>query len=306
MFPGKSQRARGFAAAAIALCLLSAALPAYLAGDVRQVGVGAGLLLCAAAAGFAAWRHERRKHLPPEEPADQPELRLLEEVAATLKDGLNTITGFSELLVHEVRACRGPEAPTASRFVLEGSEDLSRFVSNLQDFVRHEQGRIRLVEQQVDAAELVEAALSLCRVAAERADVVLVARLLEGVELRCDASRLRDAVAGMVLWSAGRAPRGSIVSISFRQFGGTLLAIRVTSMTAASARRVKDSSFTPELTLDGLTGFALPVAHRVAQLHCAELTIESGPGGQTTLCLTLPPHRIMRPRRDDDCKTRAA
>ena len=306
MLPGKSQRARSFAAAAIAFCLLSSALPAYLAGDVRQAGVGVGLLLCAAVAGFAAWRHGHRKHLPPEPPADQPDLRLLEEVAATLRDGLNTITGFSELLVHEVRACRGPEAPAASRFVLEGSEDLSRFVSSLQDFVRCEQGRIRLVEQQVDAAELVEAALSLCRTAAERADVVLVARLLEGVELHCDASRLRDAVAGMVLWSAGRAPRGSVVGISLLPFGGTSLAIRVTSMTAASARRTRDGTFNPELSLDGLKGFALPVAHRVALLHCADLTIESGPGGRTTLCLIMPPHRIMRLGRNDDCENRAA
>lgn len=306
MFPGKSQRARGFAAAAIALCLLSTVLPAYLAGDARQAGVGVGLLLCAAAAGFAAWRHERRKQPPQEPPADQPDLRLLEEVAATLRDGLSTITGFSELLEHEVRACRGPEAPAASRFVLEGSEDLSRFVSSLQDFVRCEQGRVRLVEQQVDAAELVEAALSLCRTAAERADVVLVARLLDGVDLRCDASRLRDAVAGMVLWSAGKAPRGSTVGISLVQFGGTSLAIRVTSITSASARRARDGTFNPELTLDGLEGFALPVAHRVAVLHCAELTIESGPGGRTTLCLVMPAHRILRLRRDDDCENRAA
>ena len=35
MLPGKSHMAVGLAAAAVFLCLLSAVLPAYLAGDAR-------------------------------------------------------------------------------------------------------------------------------------------------------------------------------------------------------------------------------------------------------------------------------
>jgi hypothetical protein len=54
MFPGRSHLATGLAAAAIVLCLLSSALPAWLAGDPWQAAIALVLLLGAAPAGLAA------------------------------------------------------------------------------------------------------------------------------------------------------------------------------------------------------------------------------------------------------------
>jgi two-component system, NarL family, sensor histidine kinase EvgS len=309
MLPGKSHMAMGLAAAAVALCLLSSALPAYLAGDPWQAMTGLALLSAASAAGLAAWRlHRRVRSAPEPQPvADSAELCLLETVAGVLRDGLIPITGFSEMLAHGApRERRGPQAMNASRFILDSSEDLSRFVANLQDFVRHEQGRIRLVEQQVDAAELIEAALGICRGVAERADVVLVARLLDGVDLRCDAGRIRQAIANMVLWAAGTAPAGSVVGVRLFEGQEKSVAISVTSMAELTRERVAAGPFDPHLPLDGLRGFALPVARRVALLHGGDLTIHSGPGAGITACLMLPPHRVIWPERAEASASRAA
>ncbi len=309
MLPGKSQMAMGLAAAAVSLCLLSSALPACLAGDPWQAVTSLGLLCGASGAGLAAWRLHRRVR-PASEPqpvADQAELRLLESVAGVLREGLIPISGFSELLAQGVpHERRGPQAVNASRFILDNSEDLTRFVSNLQDFVRHEQGRVRLVEQQVDAAELIEAALGICRGVAERADVVLVARLLDGLELRCDAGRIRQAIANMVLWAAGTAPAGSVVGVRLFEGEGKSVAISVTSMAELTRESVASGPFDPHPPLDGLSGFALPVARRVALLHAGDLTIDSGPGAGTTACLMLPPHRVIWPERAEACASRAA
>ena len=309
MLPGKSHMAMGLAAAASVLCLLSSALPAYLAGDPWQAMTGLGLLLCAAAAGLAAWRLHRGTEAAPEpQPAaDGLELRLLETVAGVLRDGLIPIRGFSELMaLGGAQERRGPQAMNAGRFILDNSEDLSRFVANLQDFVRHEQGRISLVEQQVDAAELIEAALGICRGAAERADVVLVARLLDGVELRCDAGRIRQAIANMVLWAAGTAPAGSVVGIRLFEREENAVGISVTSTAELARESMSAGAFDPHLPLEGLRGFALPVARRVALLHAGDLTIDSGPGAGTTACLILPPHRVIWPERAEACASRAA
>jgi signal transduction histidine kinase len=301
--------AMGLAAAAIVLCLLSSALPAFLAGDPWQAVAGLGLLSCAAAAGFAAWRlHHSTEAAPEPQPAaDRLELRLLETVAGVLRDGLIPIRGFSELLARGGREeRRGPQAMNAGRFILDNSEDLSRFVANLQDFVRHEQGRISLVEQQVDAAELIEAALGICRGAAERADVVLVARLLDGVELRCDAGRTRQAIANMVLWATGTASAGSVVGVRLFEREENAVGISVTSTAERARESVSAGAFDPHLPLEGLRGFALPVARRVALLHAGDLKIESGPGAGTTACLILPPHRVIWPERAEACASRAA
>ena len=301
--------AMGLAAAAVALCLLSSVFPAYLAGDPWQALTGLGLLSGALAAGLAAWRfHYGVRPAPEPQPvADGAELRLLETVAGVLRDGLIPITGFSELLARGgPQERRGPQAMNASRFILDSSQDLSRFVASLQDFVRHEQGRIRLVEQHVDAAELIEAALGVCRGAAERADVVLVARLLDGLELRCDAVRIRQAIANMVLWAAGTAPAGSVVGVRLFEGEGKSAAISVTTMAEPTRESGAAGPFDPHLPLDGLRGFALPVARRVALLHAGDLTIDSGPGAGTTACLILPPHRVIWPERAEACASRAA
>lgn len=296
MLPGKSHLANGLAAAAIVLLLLSSILPAALAGDPWQAALGVGLLAGAMAAGHTA-RRARRSLAPPTQPA--PDLRLLGTVANALCEGLITVRGFAELLARtEGPDGISPGARGASRFILENSEDLTRFIANLQDFVRCEEGRIRLVEQQVDAAELVEAALNLCRSAAERADVVLVALLVEGLELRCDPRRIRNAIADMVLWITDAAPAGSVVRVWLLHLEAKSVAVRVTSTVGN-----RPVSFEPH---EGLRGFALPVARRMALLHSGDLTIDSGSGAGTTACLILPPHRVIRTAPAGTCESRAA
>ena len=227
-------------------------------------------------------------------------------MAAALRDALNTIRGFSELLVRgEGMTHERPEYRNACRFILENSEDLTGFVVNLQDFVRYEQGRLRLVEQQVDAAELLEAALGLCRRTAERADVVIVATLLEGLELRCDQARIRSGVANMVLWAAGAAPAGSTMSVRLLRLPGDALAIAVTSQ-APLPPAGDQGLFEPQLALDGLNGLALPIARRVALLHSGDLTIESDAGAGSTARLILPPHRVIWPEQAETRESRAA
>jgi signal transduction histidine kinase len=295
----------GLAATAAALCLLSAALPAYLAGDARSALTAFGLLSCASGAAFAAWSLCRKEQTVPVASGDPDGLRLLEGVAGALRDGLNTIRGFSELLVLSGGAARdGPDFRNACRFIFENSADLTSFVANLQDFVRYEQGRLRLVEQQVDAAELIEAALGLCRGTAERADVVIVATLLEGLELRCDAFRVRGAVANMVLWAAGSAPPGSKIAVRFLRLPGGAVALAVSSL--AKLPRAADGLFEPRFPLDGLNGLALPIARRVALLHSGDLTIDGGCGAGSTARFILPPHRVMWPERAETRENRAA
>jgi light-regulated signal transduction histidine kinase (bacteriophytochrome) len=230
-------------------------------------------------------------------PADQ--LSLIESVAGTLRDGLSTIKGFSELLAHGESA----DAASASRFILESSEDLNRFLANLQEFVRHEQGRLCLLEQQVDAAELVESALSACRGTAERADITILARLIEGVELNCDPPRIRNAIANMVLWAAGMAIPGSAIVLRLLCLPDGGIAIAVTGMVAAPP---PDALFEPRPDADGLLSFSLPVARRVALLHSGDLTADHGAGGVMTLCLMLPPDRVISPQRSDACERCAA
>lgn len=259
---------------------------------MSQLPLGLGAIAARVAGAF---RQEDRQASP----AAKSELHLIENVAGTLRDGLSAIMGFSELVARS----EGADAASAGRFIPESSEELNRFLANLQDFVRHEQGRLSLIEQQVDAAELIESALSACRGMAERSDITILARLIEGVELKCDPQRIRNAVANIVLWTAGMATPGSVIVLRLLGTPGGGLTVAVTGMVEA---RCPADLFEPRPDTDGLLGFSLPVARRVALLHAGELTAEHGAGGVMTLYLMLPSDRVISPQRTNACERCAA
>lgn len=228
-----------------------------------------------------------------------PELCLIESVAGTLRDGLSTISGFSKLLARGHPA----DAASASRHILESTEELNRFLANLLDFVRHEQGRLSLCAQQVDAAELIESALSDCRRTAERTDITILARLMEGVDLNCDHQRIRGAIANIVLWLAAKASAGSVIVLRLLKMPDGGVAIAVSSMVETAGL---DAVFEPRPDTIGLTDFSLPVARRVALLHSGDVTAQFGADGMVTFRLMLPPGRVISPHHADACEQCAA
>lgn len=222
---------------------------------------------------------------------------MIEAVAGALRDRLSAIEGFSELLARG----SGADRATAGRHILESSGELNRFLANLQDFVRHETGKLSLAEIEVDAAELVQSALATCRGMAERADVTILARLTDGVDLLCDPLRLRNAIANMVLWTLGAAPAGSVIHLRLLRTPQGGMAVAVTAMVETPPREML---FEPRPADDGLMSFALPVARRIALLHGGDLTAEHTAGGVITLYLVLPQSRVISPQ--EACGRRAA
>jgi signal transduction histidine kinase len=274
---------------AVLLCALTAALPFLEAGVLRQGLIGFGLSASAAAAAVAAWNLHKADA---QEPQSTPAYRLLEGVSVVLRDALSALRGFSEFLVPGPGKPRdGPEVREACRFILEVSDDLTAFAANLQDYIRCEQGRMHLAEKRADAAELVEAALGPCRRMAERADIVIVATLPEGIDVSCDPVRIRSAVANIVLWMARAAPSGSVVAVSLLRLPGEALAVAVASAAPFSSTAAEALS-EPRLDLHGLAGLALPIARRLALLHSGDVTLEGGADGRTIARLTLPPNRV--------------
>lgn len=284
------------------LGLLAATLPALLAGKPSTALLGAFLASCAIALALAAWR---LRQAPVD--AEEPGLRLLESVAAALRDPTHTISGFAEILgTGRGKDPESAEFRNACRFIREASDDLSRFAASLNDYVRHEQGRASLAEQQVDAAELVAAALAPCRGLAERADVVILATLLDGVDLRCDPSRLRGAIAHLVLWAAAASPARSVIKVTLARCEDEGLAMTVSTPAHLAPEGAGAKGFEPRIGLDGLNGLALPIARRVALLHSGTMTIDSDPITGCTVRFVLPRERVIWPGRAETSASRAA
>ena len=154
-------------------------------------------------------------------------------------------------------------------------------------------------------AELVEAALAACHGPTEESGTTIAADLLSGVELSCDAERIRQAIVSLVMWAVRSSAPGGIVDVTLVRLPDRALAIDIVSRAEATgAVQPRDRLFEPQLSLTGLRGFALPIARRVALLHAGEVTAASNPGEGTTARLTLPAARVAWP--DQQRTARAA
>jgi len=310
--PGKLPVLAALGAAGGFTLLLAGAVAVYAAVDVLGALLIAAFLLASlglAASGWLAyWRSlestpaahpmvERRSPLR-NAGQDSPAHRLLEAVAVEIKTTATTLKGFAEVL-----PATGDDA--ARRHILDGSRGLLSFASQLHDYIRFERGRLRLKEQQVDAGELVEAALASCRLPAEEADTTIAATIPVGIELACDAERIRQTIVSLVMWAVRTSAPGGIVDVTLHRMPDRALAIDIVSRAEATGgMQPRDRLFEPQLSLTGLRGFALPIARRVALLHSGEVTAASSPGEGTTARLTLPAARVAWP--DQQRSARAA
>jgi len=311
--PGKLPVLAALGAAGGFTLLLAAAVAVYAAVDGLGALLVAVFLLAslglAASGWYVHWRSlaapssrshpmvERRSPLR-NAGQDSPAHRLLEAVAVEIKTSATTLKGFAEVL-----PASGDDE--ARRHVLDGSRGLLTFASQLHDYVRFERGRLRLKEQQVDAGELVEAALASCRLPAEDAGATIAAAIPAGIELSCDAERIRQTVVSLVMWAVRASTPGGIVDVRLLRLPDRALAIDIVSRSEATgAVQPRDRLFEPQLSLTGLRGFALPIARRVALLHAGEVMAASSPGEGTTARLTLPAARVAWP--DQQRPARAA
>jgi two-component system cell cycle sensor histidine kinase PleC len=219
--------------------------------------------------------------------------RFLGELVQELRPPLNTILGFAEILQSPAaQDLADGEVRVYQQTLLDSSRNVSAFVSELSDLVRIDHGKFHLLEQEVDAAELAEIAMKLCREAAEAADVVVLVNVVEGVELRCDSARIRQALVCLVTRAVKVSPAGGIVRVSFSRTPEGGLAILINDRGARLAQSLIDRIFEPDLPGQGMNGLGLPIARRIAMLHAGETTIECAPGAGTTARLILPACRV--------------
>ena len=308
MLSGKLSIVAGLCAGAAFAALLAATAAVYVAVDALGALLIGGFLLASVALGASGWlyhlfqRHTARpdaavprRTAPEPAPAAGPShagLRLLESVAAEVRTAASSIKEFAGLL--ETPAEAKPAAEVLA-YLRNTSGALCSFAAQFHDYVRFERGRLRLTDQQVDAGELVETALALCRETVEAADTLIVATLSDGVELTCDAERLRQAIASLTLWAVSQAAAGSLIEITLLRLpeGGLALEFRCAALKPAHAQEAA-GLFEPQPQVNGLNAFALPIARRVALLHSGDVTAGCA-NGRAMARLTLPPQRVAWP-----------
>ena len=219
--------------------------------------------------------------------------RFLAAVADELRGPLSTVIGFARhLLISSGEAGDGDQARRHLESMLASSQQLHAVTTVITDATRLERRQMKLVEQEADAAEIAEVAVKMCRDVSEAADVTLVASLIDGIELRCDVTRLKQALMTLVTACIAWTPAGRAVHVEIDKAGDGGLVVAVSSE-AATLLLANPAELLEPYGCQLPAGLGLPVARQIAQLHAGDVTVEGAAGSGITFRLQLPANRVI-------------
>jgi len=231
------------------------------------------------------------------EGSNRAKSEFLANMSHELRTPLNAIIGFSDIIKGEVL---GRVSPPKYR---EYAEDISSsgghllsLINDILDLSRVEAGKVKLLRDRVDVAQLLNECCQIVRTEAASGGLTLVCDASEAPDAAVVGDRTRikqvllnllanaikfNAKGGRVLARVGRAGENVVISIA-----DTGVGMRPEDVPLAFERfRQIDGSHTRKYSG---TGLGLPIAKALVELHGGTLTIESAPMQGTTVTVQLP------------------
>ncbi|HEV2856189.1 MAG TPA: ATP-binding protein [Thermoanaerobaculia bacterium] len=226
--------------------------------------------------------------------------RLKDEFLATLshelRNPLNVIVGYTEILGRDAEAQKLPVVQKAAEVIRRNAVTQGRLVSDLLDLSRLQTGKLALLRQPVQLAALV----------AEAAETVRAEAVLKGVELEVapapeplpvevDPVRVQQVVWNLLQNAVKFTPKDGRVTLWMEREG------REARLTVADTGQGLDPQFLPDLfemfsqegartsRRQGGLGIGLALVRQLVELHGGRVTAESeGPGRGSRFTVWLP------------------
>ncbi|HEV2302929.1 MAG TPA: ATP-binding protein [Stellaceae bacterium] len=236
------------------------------------------------------------------ETANRAKSQFLANISHELRTPLNAILGFAEMLGKGLAGPVSPRQREYADFIYQGGAHLLHVINDILDLVRVDAGRLELREEDgVDPRRIAEASLALVRERAESGAVSLSCEIEDEAPLVvADPTRLTQILINLLSNAVKFTDSGGSVVLMVRRSeeGGLDFAVRDTGsgMTPAEIEIALEPFGQVDSSLarrhEG-AGLGLPLARRLAELHGAELRIESEKGRGTTVTLRLPNSRVI-------------
>lgn len=215
-----------------------------------------------------------------------------------LSEQLSTIMRLSDLINREnLEAATGETRSTYAKDIARTGASLLNVIDTLFNLSEAEAGHLKLNEGTVDLTKLIAETCAEAQPAAFEAQVTLGR---DGTDVplfaRCDASKLKQAIANLLSNAVKFTPAGGLVTVHLKVSanGNPTIVIEDTGIGMAT-------SLTPvAATLEGTNavgrhgpGLGLPLARQLVELHDGKLDIESEAGKGTLVTITLPGERLI-------------
>jgi signal transduction histidine kinase len=234
--------------------------------------------------------------------ANRTKSMLLANVSHELRTPLNAINGFSDLMQHELYGPLGHERYVEyAADIHRSGEMLLSLINDLLDMTKLEAGRHELVESRCDLAVLVDEAMGLVKMQAEKGGVTLQTRIDASLpQVTADERALRQITLNLLSNAVKFTPAGGAVKVSCALNAKRQPTIVVKDTGSGIAPEEMKDLFRPfaraseakRASTPG-TGLGLAIAKSLVELHQGTITMESRVGAGTTVTVTLPTERIV-------------
>lgn len=232
-------------------------------------------------------RHTSEREVP-----ERQRARFLGALGHDLRNPLNSVTGFSDMLLGRVDGDLNAEQERSVRTIRSAAERLLRLVSTVVDQARMEAGTLRLQQQWVSPHELVAEAIGFARSRGDGTSVI--GGVSEGLpRVFVDRHRTVQALVSLsvlVIRSSKTdiairvaPPRRDQAGKGFVQFDLMASVKDATADTLAIVEKLEKP-----LSRSDALGLEVAVARSVIETQGGRIWTEAGTAGSLRVCITLP------------------
>lgn len=225
----------------------------------------------------------------------------LAQLSHELRTPLNAIIGFTEAMRDEIFGSLGHRRyKEYTDHILSSGKNLLALTNEMLLLSHGESGSLVLKESDVDVTALARALVEAKAPLAANAGLVLGAKIDGDLPyLRADKMKLRQMLGNLIDNAIKFTPAGGFVTLT-AELHDSAVVLSVRDSGIGMSQDQIPRALTPfgriatALTNTAAgAGLGLPICNRLAELHGAKLTIESGPGEGTICTITFPAERSV-------------
>ena len=229
----------------------------------------------------------------------------LANISHELRTPLNSIIGFSSLLRQQYFGALGDERYVGYVRDIESSgHHLLKLINDILDLSKIEAGEYEISESDVDLSSVTQTCLRMILERAKRAGVIIEADFPSGLpSLFADERQLNQILLNLLTNAVKFTPVGGDVRITACVLGDGRLVLSVIDSGLGIASDDLERVQAPFIQVASAhtrghegTGLGLFLVKSIAELHQAELVLESELGKGTNASVIFPVERVIYPQ----------
>jgi signal transduction histidine kinase len=227
--------------------------------------------------------------------------QFLASMSHDLRSPLNSIIGFSELLLRGIEGPLTPAQKEVLRIIHGSGEDLLRLINDILDSAKLEAGRLDVQREWTPSVEILNETIKRSREFVGDKDIDLVAELQPGLPpVFVDADRLSQAFLNIIANAFKFMEQGTVrVRASIGQGApgpvGQYLRVEIADTGTGIREEDRDNIFEAFRQVDGSSsrrtggmGLGLSLARAIVELHGGKVWVESRLGAGSVFTVAVP------------------